>query len=198
MGIPVPITKQEYDATSADATGSLRPFPFCLNRWLDFTAELQKIEIVTWNDSDVLVFEGVNDCYSVKISVPLDPANVNSFGGDVEAKIRKNKEKLIRLIKAFDIGRWKGQTLEVDPNLFSKAIGKCFMFSVRGQNNGSSPRINPKGFAMFNICFKQIVDGIEPVAVPMDAVSNRPAQAVASGSVNNTSDPGAYDDDIPF
>ena len=197
MGIPIPgITREQLEGTSAEA--GLRVFPFVTGKWINHTAEVVSIEVLQGQHTDLLIIKGRNGEYGVRISVQLDPEFVsNDFGQDVSKLVERNKDRLLKVLKAFDLAVYKGKNVEVEPSRFPKAVGKVFSFSIQGAEEGHRPKLNDKGWQMTNISFKGLTSELLPVTVPENAAT-KPVRTCATNVVDGNASEFDDSDDIPF
>ena len=182
------VTKSEVEGTAGEA--GLKPFPFVTGRWINHTAEVTAIELFEGDKTDYLIIKGKNNEYGVRISVQLDPTFIaNDFGQDTAKQVARNKDKLLKVLAAFNLAIYKGNDVLLAPIRFSTAIGKVFAFSIQGVG-----KANERGYEMYNISFKGTVTDLLPVVVPEGAGSDVPFYSGAGNGNGQVAD----DTDITF
>jgi hypothetical protein len=192
--IPIPgVTREQFDETVGDA--GLRPFPYVSGRWTPQTAEVVGIEIFQGDQTDFLIVKGKNGEYGVRITVGLDPTFVQTSYGDRDKQIERNTNKLLKILKAFDLATFKGNGVLLEPSRFAGAIGRPFGFSIQGAVSGNAPKLNDKGYQRLNVSFKGAVPELLPPTVPPDAANGKLPNTCALNSGTVTADDG---DDMPF
>jgi len=197
MGIPVTgISRSDFDAPERVR---FRTFPFSTDRWISHVAQVSSIELQHGRLTDYLVVKGVNDCYGIRLSAQLDPAYVaHDYGQDKTAHIQRNAEKLLKILKAFDIATFEeeGDGVWVEPSKFDNAIGKLFAFSIKGATDDSGqPIFTDRGLQITYASFKGTAKEWLPVKAPDDAAPEKPV-GCALNSYN--ADAPCSDDCIPF
>jgi len=193
MGIPIPnISRQDVEGTSSQA--GLKMFPFLSGRWTNHTAEVTAVEVMQGKQTDFLIVKGKNGEYGIRVSVQLDTDFIaHDYGQDVEKQRERNKERLLKVLAAFDLAAFKGERVELDPGRFQKAIGKAFGFSIMGAVENGRPKMNDKGYQATNVSFKGLVAAVTPVAAP-DVVGETTTASCPAGASGTD----YADDDIPF
>jgi hypothetical protein len=187
------VTKGQYDETTGEA--GLRPFPYVSGRWTAQTAEVVGLEIFEGEATDYLVIKGKNGEYGVRISVPLDPTFIPADYGNKDKQIEKNVNKLLKVLKAFDLATIRGDGVLLEPSRFAGAIGKVFSFSIQGAMVGNMPKFTDRGYQRLNVSFKGAVPELLPVTIPPFA-----SESSVNGCALNSTTVTASDDDavIPF
>ena len=187
------VTREQYDETTAEA--GLRPFPVAQGgKWTAQTAEVVGINILETDQNDWLIIRGKNECFGVQVRVSLNPMHIPfDCGQDRDKVIERNTNKLLKVLKAFDLATFKGNNgLILETSRFEGVLGKTFGFSIQKAMSGGMPVMNEKGFQRLNVSFKGTVPKLLPVTVPPDS-SEVPVNSCALNSST-----GDDDDIIPF
>jgi hypothetical protein len=149
------------------------------------------VDVTEGKDVDCLVIRGRNGDCGVNVRVQLDPSYIaNDFGQDMEKQAGRNKDRLLKVLAAFDLATCRGKDVVLDRSKFGKAVGSLFSFSIQGAG-----KLNDKGNEMYNISFKGAVKELLPVAAPSGAGGDCPLGGAAANASGTTDD---GDCDIPF
>ena len=198
MGVPIPTIRREQ-VEGARGSAGLRTFPFCSDRWLTHCAAVSGIEVQKGRLVDYLIVKGVNDDYGIRISAQLDPAVVpNDYGQDKTAQIQRNTDKLLKILRAFDIATFEddGDGVWLEPSKFESAVGKLFIFSIKGATDElGQPKFTDRGYQMTYASFKGTAKEWRPVTAPNDAEPPKPVRCALESP--NFSEP-VDGDCIPF
>lgn len=198
MGIPISgVTRGAVEECRAKP--GLKVFPFSVSRWITHVAQVEAIEIQKGKFVDFLVLKGRNGEYGVRISAQLDPSFIaNDFGLDRREAVERNTERLVKILRAFDLAVFEegGEGVWLEPDRFPGAVGKAFTFSIKGATDDyGQPKFSDRGIAITWAAFKGLAKELMPVVIPRDAAPEKPA-ACALNSYN--ADAPISDDCIPF
>jgi hypothetical protein len=184
---------------NAPARPRVRTFPFSVSKWTTHYAQVDSIEIQKGKFVDYLILKGRNGEYGVRLSAQLDPSFIaNDFGQNRQEIVERNTDRLVKILKAFDLAVFEdsGEGVWLEPDRFPNAVGKAFMFSIKGATDDyGQPKFSDKGVAVTWAAFKGLAKELMPVVTPKDAAPEKPV-ACALNSYN--ADAPYSDDCIPF
>ena len=185
---------------NAPAKPRVRTFPFSTSKWITHSAQVDSIEIQKGKFVDYLVLKGRNGEYGVRLSAQLDPSFIaNDFGQNRQEIVERNTDRLVKILKAFDLAVFEdsGEGVWLEPDRFPSAVGKAFMFSIKGATDDyGQPKFSDRGVAVTWAAFKGLAPKLRPVKAPDDAAPEKPVDGSPYSS--NVSLPDDDGDCIPF
>jgi hypothetical protein len=201
MGIPISGSTRELVEEPPTRKG-LKIFPFSVSKWTTHFAEVESIEIQHGKLVDFLILKGRNGQYGIRLSAQLDPAYVPfDYGHDKQQLIGRNTEKLVKILKAFDLAVFaeNGEGVWLEPDRFPGAVGKAFMFSIKGATDDyGQPKFSDRGIAVTWAAFKGLAPELKPVVSPSDAEPEKPVGCALSSPNMSAPDYNEDGDFIPF
>ncbi len=200
MGIPISgATREDFDKTKTES--GAKPFPFVTGKWTNYTAQVVAVDISiddSGNGNDQIVIRARNGEYESRIYISLDPKQVGPNCQNVAEQVQKNIDRLLKVGKALEIITWKGNTPEIEPTLFKKAVGKLIEIGVQGAaDQYGQPKKNQRGYQIINTSFSGIARELLPVVAPSGHQAS-PQRPTGSTPPPPPSAGGYGDDDIPF
>jgi len=201
MGIPICGVTRELVEEPPTRKG-LRTFPFSVSKWTTHFAQVESIEIQKGKLVDYLILKGRNGEYGVRLSVQLDPCFVaNDFGQNRQEIIERNTERLVKILRAFNLAIFdlNGDSVWLEPDRFPGAVGKPFMFSIKGATDDyGQPKFSDRGIAVTWAAFKGLAPELKPVVPPLDAEPEKPVGCALSSPNMSAPDYVGDGDFIPF
>jgi hypothetical protein len=201
MGIKISgVTREQVE--EPPTRKGLRTFPFSTSKWTTHFAQVEAIEIQKGKLVDYLILKGRNGEYGVRLSVQLDPSFVaNDFGQNRQEIVERNTDRLVKLLKAFDLAVFEdsGEGVWLEPDRFPGAVGKAFAFSIKGATNDyGQPKFSDRGIAVTWAAFKGLAPELRPVVAPSDAEPPKPVGCALSSPNMSAPDYNGDGDFIPF
>jgi hypothetical protein len=148
------LTPEVMDSVETSSFG--KSFPFETGKWLNFTAEVEAMEIS--NNGKYLIIKARNGEYSEWMYISITPPQQGALDG--------YHKRMTRLLKTFSIYsiNTRGYA-ELDVNKLDQTTGMLFRFGTHGAVDEVKEQLyNDKGFPIVNFSISGPADSLTPIA----------------------------------